>query len=176
MYDRIIIFILTYALYNMYSTRRLISADKEMIWDLISISAGGMYAVPFILYFMTYDHHQLLGFIGLVATLGIGEFIKHYIIKTASPRPKGAADCNLWCNDGNQEDRPGMPSGHSSQVVFFASFYYSQTKSPWIRSLLVMYALAVMYARYAKHCHTIPQIATGALLGFIISKCVYHRA
>jgi len=147
-----------------------------MIWDWISISAGGMYAVPVLLYFMTYDPQQLLGFLGLVATLGIGEFIKHYIIGTASPRPKGATDCNLWCTDGNQEGRPGMPSGHSSQVAFFASFYYSQTKNPWIRVILVGYALIVMYARYAKHCHTIPQIATGALLGFLMSKCVYHRA
>ena len=135
-----------------------------------------MYAVPVILYFITLDSFQLLGLAGLVATLGIGECIKHYIIKTASPRPKGATDCNVWCNDGNQEGRPGMPSGHSSQVVFFASFYYSQTKNPWIRGSLVLYALLIMYSRYAKQCHTIPQIATGALLGFLISKCVYHRA
>ena len=135
-----------------------------------------MYAVPVIMYFITLDPFQLLGFLGLVATLGIGEFIKHYIIGTASPRPKGATDCNLWCTDGNQEGRPGMPSGHSSQVAFFASFYYSQTKNPWIRGGLIVYALLVMYSRYAKHCHTIPQIATGALLGFLMSKCVYHRA
>lgn len=147
-----------------------------MIWDWISISAGGMYAVPVIMYFITLDPFQLLGFLGLVATLGIGEFIKHYIIKTASPRPKGATDCNLWCTDGNQEGRPGMPSGHSSQVAFFTSFYYSQTNHPWIRGGLIIYALLVMYSRYAKHCHTIPQIATGSLLGFLISKCVYHRA
>ena len=135
-----------------------------------------MYAVPVIMYFITLDSFQLLGLLGLVATLGIGEFIKHYIIKTASPRPKGATDCNLWCNDGNQEGRPGMPSGHSSQVAFFTSFYYSQTNNPWIRGGLIVYALLVMYSRYAKHCHTIPQIATGSLLGFLISKCVYHRA
>ena len=135
-----------------------------------------VYIIPGIMYIYTHNPREIIAIVGVFGLNMISESIKHLIIGTSSPRPKGAYDCNLLCTDGLQEGRPGMPSGHSSQVVFFASFYYSQTKNPWIRSGLIIYALLVMYARYAKHCHTIPQIATGALLGFLMSKCVYHRA
>jgi len=121
---------------------------------------------------MNQHTNHIKAFVGLFATTGIGEFIKHYIIKEASPRPNGAKDCNLWCNDGKQGGRPGMPSGHSSQVTFFASFYYGKTENKWIRAALIGYALLVMVSRYEKRCHTIPQIAAGALLGFFISWCV----
>jgi membrane-associated phospholipid phosphatase len=104
--------------------------------------------------------------------MGIGETIKHYIIKEASPRPPAARDCNLWCNDGPQGGKPGMPSGHSSQVAFFASFYYHQTKNVWIRTGLILYELLVILSRYQKHCHTIPQIAAGTLFGLFMSWCV----
>jgi membrane-associated phospholipid phosphatase len=108
---------------------------------------------------------ELLGLFGLLGSLGISEFIKHYIVKGASPRPKGASDCNLWCNDGIREGQPGMPSSHSAQVVFFSLFYYQRVSNPILKVLLIAYALTVMYSRYAKHCHTIPQIMIGALIG-----------
>jgi len=142
------------------------------MYDAISISAAFMYVVPIIGWLTNENIIHIKAFIGLVATTGINEFIKHYIINDASPRPKGAMDCNLWCNDGKQEGKPGMPSGHSSQVTFFASFYYHQTRNVWIRAGLVIYALLVMFSRYAKHCHTLPQIAAGALLGWTVSRCV----
>jgi len=139
---------------------------------MISMSAALLYVVPIIGYIVNNNYIHIKALLGLLATTGIGEFIKHYIIKEGSPRPKGAKDCNLWCNDGKQDGRPGMPSGHSSQVTFFASYYYGQTKNEWIRAGLIVYALLVMFSRYEKHCHTVPQILAGALLGFIISRCV----
>jgi len=139
--------------------------------DAISFSAAFLYAVPIIAYLITQQWIHIKAFIGLFATMGIGESIKHYIISTASLRPNGAKDCNLWCNDGKQGGNPGMPSGHSSQVTFFASFYYGQTQNIWIRAGLVLYALLVMGTRYLKQCHTIPQIVAGALLGWTISQC-----
>jgi len=145
---------------------------KMDIQDAISISAAFMYLVPVIGFIINQNMIHVKVFLGLFATTGIGEFIKHYIIKEASPRPTGAKNCNLWCNDGKQGGRPGMPSGHSSQVTFFASFYYGQTKNEWIRAALIGYALLVMVSRYEKRCHTLPQIAAGALLGFLISWCV----
>ena len=140
--------------------------------DLISLSAALLYAVPVIGYMISGNFIHIKAFFGLFATMGLGESIKHFIIKELSPRPKGAYDCNLWCNDGAQEGRPGMPSGHSSQVAFFASFYYDQTGNEWIRAGLIFYALLVMVSRYLKRCHTIPQIAAGALLGWTMSRCV----
>ena len=142
------------------------------IQDLISMSAALMYVVPVLGYVLSGNFIHIKAFIGLFATMGLSESIKHFIIKESSPRPKGAYDCNLWCNDGLQEGRPGMPSGHSTQVAFFASFYYDQTNNKWVRVGLIFYALLVMTSRYMKRCHTIPQIASGALFGWTMSRCV----
>lgn len=133
--------------------------------DIISISAGGLYAVPIILYLISGNVWELLGLIGLIGTLGISEFLKHYVIKESSPRPKGAFNCNLWCNDGSREGKPGMPSSHSAQVAFFSAFYYQKTSNPILKIVLAIYALLVMYSRYAKHCHSFLQIIVGALIG-----------
>lgn len=150
----------------------MVQPRVPMVQDLISMSAALLYVVPLIGYALSGNFIHIKAFLGLFATMGLGESIKYYIIKELSPRPKGAYDCNLWCNDGLQEGKPGMPSGHSSQVTFFASFYYDQTNNIWIRAGLMLYALVVMISRYLKRCHTIPQIATGALLGWMMSRCV----
>jgi membrane-associated phospholipid phosphatase len=142
------------------------------IQDIISTSTALLYVIPVIGYIISGNIMHIKGLLGLFATLGIGESAKHYLIKESSPRPKGAYNCNLWCNDGHQEGKPGMPSGHSSQVTFFSSFYYQQTTNVWVRTALVLYAVLVMISRYVKRCHTIPQIISGSLLGLLISKCV----
>ena len=147
-----------------------------MIYDLISMSAGLLYGVPIVLFIITGNLSQLIGFVGLFATMGLTEFIKYYVVKESSRRPLGASNCNLWCNDGIQEDKPGMPSSHSSQVSFFASYYSQQTTNPWIRAGLFLYAGAVMFSRYKKRCHTIPQITVGASIGALIGMCVNNRA
>lgn len=133
--------------------------------DAISMTTCGLYAVPIVLYLLTGNVLELLGLIGLIGSLGISEFLKHYVIKESSPRPKGATNCNLWCNDGLREGQPGMPSSHSAQAVFFSAFYYQRVSHPMLKIALVLYGLAVMYSRYAKHCHTIPQLIIGAFIG-----------
>ena len=142
------------------------------IYDLISISTAFLYVIPVIGYTMSGNMIHIKAFVGLLVTMGLGESIKYFVIKEASPRPKDAHDCNLWCNDGPQGGKPGMPSGHSSQAAFFASFYYHQTKNIWIRTGLIIYELLVILSRYQKHCHTIPQIAAGTLFGLFMSWCV----
>ena len=145
-----------------------------LIWNILSASAGVMYLVPLIGFALTHQFYHIKGFIGLFGTLCIGEFLKHIVIGTNGPRPQGARDCNLLCNDGPQGGRPGMPSTHSAQVVFFAAFYAQYLKKPWMRATLYAYALLVMLSRYIKQCHSLPQIAAGAALG--IGLCVMYRA
>jgi membrane-associated phospholipid phosphatase len=142
------------------------------ILNLISLSAVILYIIPVILYVITQNIEHLKAVIGLFVTMGVGESIKYYIIGNDSPRPTSARDCNLLCNDGPQGGKPGMPSGHSAQVAFFSSFYFERTNNIWIKMGLILYECLVMFSRYKKHCHTIPQIVSGALLGFGISKCV----
>jgi membrane-associated phospholipid phosphatase len=131
-----------------------------------------VYIIPAILFMFTGNIVHIKVILGLFLTMGLGESIKYYVIKDNSPRPTGARDCNLLCNDGPQGGRPGMPSGHSAQVAFFSSFYYTQTENIWIRAGLILYEVLVMISRYQKRCHTIPQIIAGAVLGWAMSRCV----
>jgi membrane-associated phospholipid phosphatase len=142
--------------------------------DLISSSVIILYIIPLILYGTTYDNIHIKGLLGLLGTTGISEFIKYNFIKDKSKRPEGAKNCNLLADDGNQEGKPGMPSSHSAQVVFFSSFYYQFTKNIYIRILLIIYAIFVMLSRYLKRCHNILQIVTGGSLGLFLSYIVRH--
>ncbi len=129
------------------------------------MSVGLLYIIPIILYFNTSNSIHLKGFLGLIGTTFLSEIIKYRMIGTASPRPKGAKDCNLFCNDGKQEGQPGMPSSHSAEAAFFAAFYFKQTTNPILQSGLVLYPILVMLSRYLKHCHTINQVIIGSILG-----------
>jgi membrane-associated phospholipid phosphatase len=137
--------------------------------DFISLSVGGLYILPIISYLYTNNIYHIKGLVGLITTTILSEFIKYNIIGEKSIRPLGASNCNLFCNDGNQENKPGMPSSHTASSVFFTSYYYSFTNNTYIRALLVVYTASVMLSRYIKRCHTIIQIGTGALFGYLMS-------
>lgn len=144
-------------------------------WDAVSMSAGLLYSIPLVLYYITGDIIQFKGFIGMIGTTAISEGLKRIFIKDASPRPNGALNCNLLCNDGNQSGRPGMPSSHSAQVAFFAGFYIQQTHNLVLKIGLVLYAITMMLSRYLKRCHTINQIVVGGVLGVCLSYLVVRH-
>ncbi len=148
----------------------------QIVWDILSASVTLLFTIPLILYGITQNKTHLFGFLGMVFTLFISESIKHFLIGDSNPRPKGAMNCNMWCNNGNQEGKPGMPSSHSTIVLFFAIFYIFQTKNILIRFLLCAYAITVMASRYVKHCHTIEQIVTGAVLGLCIALITLYAS
>ena len=137
--------------------------------NVLSSSIVLLYIIPFILYIFTHNYIHLKAFLGVAGTTIISETLKYFFIGTISPRPEGAKDCNLFCDDGNQAGRPGMPSSHSAEVAFFSGFYYQQTENPIIQIILVSYAGLVMLSRYIKRCHSINQIGVGALLGLSFS-------
>lgn len=137
--------------------------------DLLSTSVILLYIIPLALYVITGNKIHFKGFLGVAGTTIITETIKYFLIGKSNPRPEGAKDCNLLCNDGNQSGKPGMPSSHSSSVAFFSGFYYQQTDNKFIKGILVIYAGLVMLSRYLKKCHTISQILVGALLGVSLS-------
>jgi membrane-associated phospholipid phosphatase len=143
--------------------------------DLVSASVILLYAVPWIRYAITWDLQELRAFWGMIGTVALNESLKHFVIGKASPRPAQATNCNLWANDGPQGGRPGMPSGHSAHVSFFTG-YYLQTlsPSPWTY-LLVAYALLVMFSRWTKCCHSLPQILSGSALGLLLSALVVRH-
>ena len=136
------------------------------------MSVGVIYLTPFVLYWMTGQNIHLKAWLGLMATLGVSHMLKVDVVKQASPRLKGARDCDLMCMDGNQEGKPGMPSGHSSAAAFFSAFYYQQTTNPWIKAALVLYVMIMMVSRYLKRCHSVSQIAVGGLIGLLMNYLV----
>jgi membrane-associated phospholipid phosphatase len=135
--------------------------------NIISMSVILVYLVPGILYFYTGNVRELFAMIGVLATVTTSEGIKYMIVKERNPRPKGARDCNLLCTDGLQEGRPGMPSGHSAMAAFFAAFYINETEEIWVKILIVVFAISIMYSRYKKRCHSLEQIVVGCLFGIV---------
>ena len=144
-----------------------------MIQDIISMSIGFIYVIPLLLYFNTNNTIHLKALFGPFFGL-ITEVIKHKIVGNKSTRPEGATDCNMWCNNGDQSGKPGMPSGHSLTASFFSGFYFQQTDNIWIKLSLIMYAGLIMMSRYIKKCHTINQISAGAILGLFFSFIVFR--
>lgn len=142
------------------------------ILDLASMSVLLGYIIPPILFAATKNVIHLKAFIGLLATSVISESLKYNFIKNLSPRPFGATDCNLFCNDGNQAGRPGMPSSHSAEAAFIVGYYYQLIDNKYVRLSLLFYAASIMLSRYLKSCHSIPQIIVGALLGLFLSWIV----
>ena len=141
--------------------------------DIISLSVLLVYIIPAILYVNTHNIRDLFAIIGITGSVAASEGIKYFVIKERSTRPIGATDCNLWCTDGIQEGRPGMPSGHSLMATFFAGYYFNETDDILIKIGLVIFAVAVMISRYTKRCHSIEQIVAGSLLGLGMSQVVY---
>lgn len=145
-------------------------------WDIVSVSVVFLYLVPMVRYVSTWNPSELNALWGMVGTVALNEGIKYGIIGEQSPRPQRATHCNLWANDGAQGGRPGMPSGHSAHVSFFAGYYLQQTDHMALQLSLLAYAGLVMYARWMKSCHTPSQILSGAVLGSVLSYLVVRHS
>jgi hypothetical protein len=141
-----------------------------LIWDIISVSTGFYYFVPIIVYIATKQAKNIIVLFGLAGTLLSSEFIKRFIIGTRSPRPPGAYNCNMLCDDGNQSGKPGMPSSHSAVTAFFVFYYFKETDNIIIKIGLIILLGLVAAARYLKRCHTIYQIGAGILYGGIAAE------
>jgi len=142
------------------------------VQDIISSSIPILYIISIMMYFKTNNVYHLFIVFGLWTTAGISEFIKYYIIQKNSVRPDGAVNCNIWCNNGNQEGKPGMPSSHAAVTTFFVIIYWNYTKNPYIRTLLLIYYFLILQSRFYKNCHTVPQLMMGTLLGLGIGTAM----
>ena len=144
------------------------------IYNTISSSILIAYFVPIFLTIYKSDIAQLKGFVGVFATTFFVDILKLHVIGMSNPRPAGARDCNLFNTDGPQSGAPGMPSGHAATAAFFAGYYFQETNNVYLRILLIAYAILIMYSRYMKHCHTIPQLLVGSIIG-IAGSYIVHR-
>jgi membrane-associated phospholipid phosphatase len=142
---------------------------------MLSNSVIFIYIIPFIIYIITGNIIHFNALLGVAGTTIITESIKYVLIGKSNPRPNGAKNCNLLCNDGDQSGKPGMPSSHSSSVAFFSGFYFQQTDNKLIKVLLIIYAGSVMLSRYIIRCHTISQILVGGMIGLSLSLLVMRQ-
>lgn len=101
-----------------------------------------------------------------------GEFIKFNVIGDASPRPLQATNCNIFCNNGAQGGKPGMPSTHMAVAAAFSTLYFPVGPIGDTIQLPILYGfgffiVAMAAARYFKFCHTPNQIIVGTLFGIL---------
>ncbi len=110
--------------------------------------------------------YSLYPLFGMIFTVMSSEFIKLNIIKNYSPRPQNAKNCNLFCNDGDQSNKPGMPSSHMALTSYAVAYFINKYElSKYIKFALFFYVISMALARYFKYCHTIGQIIVGTLYG-----------
>lgn len=143
--------------------------ELTSFFDLVSFSTAFFPFIFLTKYYLEKDFIYIYALSGLLILNIFNERIKYSIFYN-DVRPQGALNCNLFNNDGNQSGRPGMPSGHTSITTYFFLTYlyilYLKKNKIGLESLfMALYLSLVMYSRYYKRCHTIPQIAAGGLLG-----------
>lgn len=167
---------------------------NSILTNLVSTSLICLVSYPIITFVLTADVSYIVMLIGIISTDLLTKIIKRiikYIIKhieTQNPpdsesilssyflRPKGACDCDILNQNGCQEGKPGMPSGHMAVTVFFLLYLFfhsntSNTSTHFPKALYIiaatLYAILMGYARYAKRCHNITQIIGGSIVGIL---------
>jgi len=145
-----------------------------MWYDSLSSMISFMIILPLILpllfFCITQRAFHLYTWMGGLGIIAISEGSKHSLFYE-SKRPKGAWDCNLCANDGDQSGKPGMPSTHAALSMFFSIVYSMDTVHPLLPMVLFGYALLIMISRYHKNCHDLTQILMGASLGILGAAC-----
>jgi membrane-associated phospholipid phosphatase len=138
------------------------------IWDLISCSEAILFVVPFALFIQSHDIHHIGRLAALFTIMFGGEAIKFNLIGDTSPRPSGANNCDMFCSNGPQGGKPGMPSTHMAVATAFSTLYMPWPSPPYqIVAGFVILVLAMAAARYYKQCHTPMQIIVGSLYGIV---------
>jgi len=99
----------------------------------------------------------------------------HKYIGIDSTRPKNSTNCSVF----NKIDKDnatglvlGMPSGHSQNIFFLATFLALYFKSS-LKLGLFLVAIYGAYLRVEINCHTIPQVVVGSIMGIIYGFVSY---
>lgn len=105
------------------------------------------------------------------------KFIKKLFIKYKfGKRPDKAFNCNVF-NCGGKSNSGGMPSAHMGFMGIIATVIftiYKVRKNKDIVYIYIILSLLTAISRYGLHCHTIPQIIIGYLLGVTLSIGYYY--
>lgn len=147
--------------------------------EIVSLSLNIVVGAPYVLFLATYDYRWL--YVGLY---GIIPLQIHSIIKEISKnynyeflkRPKGAKNCDMFSRNGNQEGKPGFPSGHvTTSVTFFTAIAILFPEYKDISIIIgIIYSLLMARSRINKKCHTVLQTIAGGVLG-VSAPVIIHN-
>lgn len=78
--------------------------------------------------------------------------------------------------DGYPHDMFGMPSGHSSSVLYSTMFIYYVFKKNRFLLLYLLFSMITMIQRANSNAHTVIQVLAGAFVGSIFSYLIFYMA
>lgn len=78
--------------------------------------------------------------------------------------------------DGYPHDIFGMPSGHSSSVIFSTMFIFCVFKNNRFLLLYLLFSMITMIQRTTSNNHTFIQVVAGAIVGAIFSYLIFYMA
>jgi len=148
-------------------------------WDLVSLCILVILALPVLLIVFDGDPTRRLQYLVVLIGILVCEIIIK-ITRIVLPkqgvflRPSNAVNCSLYNRGGNYAGRVGMPSGHVALTTFvLCSILYiyksNANHSPIVYVLVVLMIGLMCMSRYYRHCHNIPQIVMGFVLGILLT-------
>ena len=136
--------------------------------DLVSMSFMATGVVPVGVYLWTDDIWwlKLVGalFVTNLVVAGLKEVVGAH---DWTARPAGAWGCDAFCMNGSVAGRPGFPSGHMATVTMFVATLWLRFGDERILWVGFPWIAAMAWARWAKRCHNLPQIAGGIVTGVL---------
>lgn len=139
-----------------------------MLWDHISIFVYSLVTYPFIRLFDSGDIRYIAIIFGLFVAICIVKVSRllpftHAIFL----RPSSAMNCNLINQGGPCGGAIGMPSGHVLVTTYMlvSLLLLDDRISSTKASVSAIIVIVMGVSRYQKHCHNIPQLIVGALIG-----------
>ena len=166
----------------------------KRFWDAVSLLTLVYFALPLVLWASTGDSAFAWVFAGTLACHAFVKATRKIRIPTGWERvflrPPGARNCNALNSGGSAEGRIGMPSGHVLTTAYallacamvLRGRGYSFTrkllppsqKKDFAAACLVALGVVLMaVSRVYRGCHTVPQVAAGAVLGLAAAVCVH---
>jgi len=145
------------------------------------VGANGPNILILLSMYLLWDKNNMLFFyfIGLFI-----DFILNLLLKGIIQQPRPCFDTrevqlalknnkHFVYKNGIPYDLFGMPSGHSSAVIFSSLFVFLVLrKTNWLYVYLLISCIVIAQRVVFKH-HTIPQVICGVFVGAFIAYCTY---
>ena len=171
-----------------YSLVLAINAMHSEFLDSVMWFLSGSYVLffllPFVFYFLfkVYSFKQLIWiFTAIVLTIILTDQLSVHAFKEVFQRYRPSHNLLLKTqlhlheySDGSfyKGGKFGFVSSHASNYFGILTLMYSLINQRWVRVILFMFALLIIYSRVYLGVHFVSDVICGALLGFVLAKSV----